>query len=59
PLDWQRLESKRACRIRYLIAEGGVRDVERWEQIQDKMVDAMKRLEKAFREPINELRVRG
>lgn len=58
-LDWQRLEGKRACRIRYVMEGGGLRDKERWEHIQDKMIDAMTRLEKAFRQPINELRSRG
>ncbi|GBC96746.1 hypothetical protein HRbin16_02555 [bacterium HR16] len=58
-LDWQRLEGKRACRIRYLIEGGGLQDKERWEQIQENMIDAMIRLENAFRRPIRELRMRG
>ncbi|GIV15701.1 MAG: hypothetical protein KatS3mg022_1136 [Armatimonadota bacterium] len=47
-LDWQRLEGKRACRIRYVIEGGGLQNTERWEQVQDRMIEAMKRLEKAF-----------
>jgi len=58
PLEWQRLEGKRACRIRCIVADRGLRDTDQWEEIQDKMIEAMARLERAFREPIAELKVR-
>ncbi|MCG8407724.1 MAG: DUF4268 domain-containing protein [Phycisphaerales bacterium] len=48
-LDWQRLEGKRACRICKPIELGGLADDDRWPEIQDKMIDAMIRLEQAFR----------
>ena len=47
PLDWQRLEGKRACRIKKNIDLGGYRDEEKWPHIHDAMIDAMIRLEKA------------
>lgn len=48
-LDWQLLPDKRASRIRYIIPDYGLRDEDQWEVLQEKMVDAMMRLEKAFR----------
>jgi hypothetical protein len=56
PLEWERLEGKRACRIRKRILFGGYRDEEeKWPQIHEAMVDAMIRLEKALRPYINKV----
>ena len=56
PLDWQRLEDSRACRIKKLITLGGYRDEpSKWPEIQEAMVDCMVRLERSFRPHINEL----
>ena len=30
PLEWQRLDAKRACRVRLLLAGGGLLDQRRW-----------------------------
>ena len=49
PLEWQRLEGKRACRIKKLINLGGYRDESKWASVHDAMIDAMIRLEKALR----------
>lgn len=57
PLDWQRLEGSRACRVRQQIDVGGYRDEGKWPEIHDAMIDAMVRLEKAFRPHINYIRV--
>ena len=58
PLEWQRLESKRACRINKRFSLGGYRaDEERWPDIQDAMIDGMIQLEKAFRLHIDRLPV--
>jgi len=57
PLEWQRLEGKRACRIKRDIDLGGYRDDEKWPQIQDAMIDAMIRLEKALKPHIARLDV--
>ncbi len=55
-LVWQRLEERRACRIAHRMDVGGYRDPEdRWPEIQDAMIDAMVRLEKALRPHIDAL----
>lgn len=55
-LEWERLEGKRACRIRKRITTGGYRnEEEKWPQIHEAMVDAMIRLEKSLRPYINKL----
>jgi hypothetical protein len=56
PLEWQPLEGKRACRIRENF-DGGYRDQDRWPEIQDTMIDAMIRLERALKPFINRLAV--
>ncbi len=49
PLSWQGLAGKRACRIAYEMTIGGYKDDEAsWQPIQNAMVDAMVRLEKAL-----------
>jgi hypothetical protein len=48
-LSWQRLNDKRACRIAYTMTVGGYKsDESKWPEIQDAMIDAMIRLEKAL-----------
>jgi len=56
-LEWQRLEGKRACRIKKDIDLGGYRDEDRWPQLHDAMIDAMIRLEKALKPHISRLDV--
>jgi hypothetical protein len=49
PLSWQRLETKRACRIAYEFSLGGYKDDEaNWQPIQTAMIDALVRLERAL-----------
>ena len=49
PLEWERLETKRACRIVKRFSLGGYRDQDdKWPEIQEQMIDAMVRLEKAL-----------
>jgi hypothetical protein len=55
PLEWQRLDTKRACRITKIITRGGYRDESKWESIHDGMIDAMIRLEKALRTHLKNL----
>ena len=56
PLEWQRLEGQRSCRIGKRFSLGGYRDDEdKWQEIQDTTIDAMIRLEKAFRPHIDRL----
>jgi len=49
PLKWERLETKRACRIKYTDTAGGYRSPEeKWLDIQTNIITAMDRLEKAI-----------
>jgi hypothetical protein len=56
-LDWQRLDDRRGSRIRHLITDGGLKDREHWPQLQDEMIDAMIRLERAFKTEIQQLKL--
>jgi hypothetical protein len=57
PLDWQSLDGKRACRVCWRIDKGGYRnDEEEWPEIQDQMIDAMVRLDKALSPQIKRLK---
>lgn len=55
PLGWERLDDKRACRIRADLAEGTVRDQANWAAMQDRMIDAMIRLDRALRPRLDAL----
>lgn len=49
-LSWQRLDAKRSCRIAYTTTIGGWKSEEqKFPEIQDAMIDAMIRLEKAIK----------
>jgi hypothetical protein len=49
PLDWDRLDEKRACRIAKRLALGGYRDEPLWPEIQEATIAAMVKLELALR----------
>jgi hypothetical protein len=58
PLEWERLEGKRACRISKRINIGGYRDPEEnWPNIHEAMVDAMIRLEKSMKSHVAKLNI--
>jgi len=49
-LSWERLDTKRACRIKHVIERGGYRSPESlWPEIQTEMVDVMTKLETALK----------
>lgn len=57
PLSWERLEGKRACRIKYTQTGGGYRSIEeQWPKIQDGIIAAMNRLEQALRPFLKQLK---
>jgi hypothetical protein len=56
PLEWQRLDAKRVCRVRYMLTDGGLQDQQRWPKIQDAMIEAMIQLERAMKPQIQQLR---
>lgn len=56
PLVWDRMEGRRACRVRARLDLGGLRHRERWPEIQEAMIDAMVRLSAALQREIQALR---
>jgi hypothetical protein len=56
-LEWQRLDNKRACRIRKSFELGGWKDPNTWDAVVPPMVDAMTRLEKALKPHIQKLAI--
>jgi hypothetical protein len=54
PLIWERLEEKRACRIKSE-APGNVYDEEQWDAMQSFMVDRMVKLDNALRNPLKKV----
>lgn len=55
-LGWERLDTKRASRIRADLSPGVVRDEAKWPEMQDAMINAMIRFEKALRPEIERLK---
>ncbi len=55
PLIWQRLDNRRACRIKFE-ADANISDREDWPRMIEFMTDAMVRIEKTFREPLQKLK---
>jgi hypothetical protein len=57
-LEWEMMEGSRTCRIKKDLETNGYRDPEEgWSNTQDEMIDAMIRLEEAFRPYIRELNI--
>jgi Domain of unknown function (DUF4268) len=57
-LSWERLEGKRACRIRHTQSGGGYRTPEeQWPVLQDAIIQDMDRLEKALRPYLKQLKL--
>ena len=57
PLEWQRLDDKRSSRIEKRLNEGGLDDPQTWPVLQEKMVDAMVRLDKTLRPRLAAIKV--
>lgn len=56
PLGWERLDNRKASRIRADLAPASVREVARWPELQDQMIEAMIRFAGALRSEIERLR---
>ena len=55
-LSWERLETKRACRIKHVIERGGYRSPEsEWPAIQSEMVETMVKLENSLKPALDAL----
>lgn len=58
PLEWRRLDDKRASRIvRLYKGEGSLTERDRWDGLQDKLIDSMIRFDAAFRKRIRKINV--
>jgi len=57
PLEWQRLDNKRACRIRRSYSLGGWKEPEKWDAACAATVEGMIHLEKALRPHIRALTI--
>ena len=55
-LSWERLDKKRASRIVIRFKGYGLKDKEKWSEAQDKMIDTMIKLEKAFKPHIERVK---
>jgi len=55
-LNWERLDNARASRISIKFEGVGLGNKERWDKLQEKMIDAMIRLERAFIDYIRKLK---
>lgn len=54
-IKWERLENRRASRISIRFENVGLKDKDKWDELQNNMVDAMIKLEKSFRKYIKAL----
>ncbi len=48
-LVWERLDEKKASRVRFVLTQGGLVEEDKWAVIQDAMIDAMDKLAKAVK----------
>tara|TARA_Y100001978_G_C23261049_1_gene231404 strand:- start:127 stop:480 length:354 start_codon:yes stop_codon:yes gene_type:complete len=55
PINWQRLDNRRASRIRIDFSGGYRSTEEEWPELQKKMIDAMNQLEEAIRPEIKNI----
>lgn len=56
-LDWRRLDDKRASRIvKVWHGQGSINEPETWPQLQDMMIDAMLRFDKAIRKRLRRIK---
>lgn len=55
-LDWQELPGRQGCRICTQLDGGWKSPESEWPEMQDRMIDALMRLEGALKKPIQELR---
>ena len=54
-LIWEKLEAKRACRIKYENSNANVFEKENWDEMIEFLTDGMIKLERAFKEPLKRI----
>ena len=57
PLEWELSQCRGPSRIKKQLELGGYTDEAKWPEIQEAMIDAMVRLEKALKPEISKLKV--
>ena len=57
PLDWDRVETRRSCRITKWVTTTGLADREQWPETQQQMIERMIRLEQALKPHIEQLQL--
>ena len=55
-LNWERLDDRRASRISYRLKGIGLKDKDKWDELHNKLIDAMIRMDKALRKYIKQLK---
>jgi len=58
PLVWERLETKKACRIKYELSGVDFYDRDDWNRMVEFLVDGMVRMERAFKDPLAKVRLK-
>jgi hypothetical protein len=56
-LIWDYVEGRRYCGIRWDTYDSGLWDQEEWDKLQDTLIDAMSRLERAFKKYVQALNI--
>jgi hypothetical protein len=56
PLDWQRLDEKQSCRVRYVLEGAGLLNQDKWSEIQERMIDEMIKFQKAIQPVLNQMK---
>lgn len=54
-LRWERLENRRASRISFEFEEGSLKNKDTWDEVQEKMINIMIKIESVFRDHIKNL----
>ena len=58
PMEWERLDHRRACRIKSVIADGGYRSPDAtWPALEEALVDRIAALENALRPFLDTLEI--
>jgi len=56
-LEWERLDDRRASRIRKRYSYAGLNETDKWDKLENDMIDGMIRLEKALKKHIGNLKL--
>lgn len=55
-LIWDKIDGRRVCRIKSICHLGGLKDTDKWEKIQDDLIERMVLLEKALRPTLSAIK---